>query len=87
MGIGMSPTTNRFIVNAATGEDYSFRNGSRDSLQLYAVLVCTQPDKEVFRYFYDSPEQYESYTNSTVSEEGKARWLQHQVELGFVTEY
>ena len=81
-GTGMSTTTNKSVINAATGELCGFRAGSRESLQMY-IMRPVRADREVISYYYDSPAQYEAYTKQKISKEAKTQWLKYQIDLGF----
>ena len=67
-----------YLVNAITGIEYPFRQGSPNSLQLFKVIISAGVINEIGcinRYtinkdpvitYYDSPNQYQQYTDIKV---------------------
>jgi len=77
-----SMTSNRPILNAISGEYYyylkgekkiPYRIGTRDQGRFYAVVMAQPGDpKESCKLFFDTPEQFETFTGMKVCEESRA---------------
>lgn len=88
----MDPLSQRICINAITGQRYycpktnkPIYNGSLESRQLYGVLDCTAPigNRDPFKLYYDTPEQYERHRHSKVSKRMKAAWRAKMTQLGY----
>lgn len=55
------------IINAVTGKDTGFKTGTKDESKFYIV-------EEKERFFFESPQQYETITGKKVSKEVKQRF-------------
>ena len=67
------------IVNAITGVKYPWSVGSFEENHLWKVANCTRFTP--MTYFYDSPEQYETYRKVQLDPESKAYWHTLQKQL------
>ena len=79
----MDPINPKICINAVTGHKYydpktnkPIYNNSLASTQLYIVMDSTSPigNKDPFKLFYDTPEQYERHFKTTISPEIKNIW-------------
>lgn len=67
------------IVNAITGVKYPWNVGSFEENHLWKVANCMRFTP--MTYFYDSPEQYETYRKVQLDPESKAVWHTLQKQL------
>ena len=75
-----------YLVNAITGIEYPFRQGSSRSLQLFKVIISVgvlnengcinrkNINKESILTYYDSPYQYKQYTDIDVPDNIITEW-------------
>ncbi len=56
------------IINAVSGKDTGFKTGSKDESRFYIV------EEKSERFFFESPQQYESITGKKVSKELKQKF-------------
>ena len=69
------------IRNAVTGEKYSHLVGSKNEDLYFKVSYCTgETGQESKTLFYDTPEQYERITGSTVSQQDKSSWEEKRIK-------
>lgn len=71
------------IRDAITGSRYNqFRVGSLNEHQFFKVTHATgEFGKNSIALFYDSPEQFERHTKSTVATDVKSRWADKCIEI------
>lgn len=56
------------IINAVSGKDTGFKTGSKDESRFYIV------EEKSERFFFESPQQYESISGKKVSKEVKQKF-------------
>jgi len=72
-------TYSKNIVNAVTGQEYSFRIGSKDEKRFYVVMENDPLNyKDARRLFFDSPQQYENATGIHVSMDSRQRFYDNK---------
>jgi len=88
----MDPMSQRICINAVTGQRYycpktnkPIYNCSLESRQLYGVLDCTAPigNRDPYKLYYDTPEQYERHRHTKVPKNRKAEWRAKMTELKY----
>tara|TARA_B100001057_G_C22444016_1_gene792338 strand:+ start:325 stop:639 length:315 start_codon:yes stop_codon:yes gene_type:complete len=81
LGIGMDPTSQSFVINAATGITKPFRVGSEESTMMFIKSICFIPTKEIKRYFYDSPQQFMDFTGIKLDQNVINDWTNSRLNL------
>jgi hypothetical protein len=78
-----STTPGRMIRDAISGTRYNqYRVGSCNEYLFFKVKISTgEIGKDGGSLFFDSPEQYERHTKSTISQAIKDNWLKKCIEI------
>ena len=88
----MDPINPKICINAVTGHKYydpktnkPIYNNSLASTQLYIVMDTTSPigNKDPFKLFYDTPEQYERHRKLRISRDMKESWRSRMTKNGY----
>jgi len=70
---------NKRILNAITGEEYTYRIGSKDEERFYVIMTQDPWEpKEACRLFFSSPQSYESFSGLKVSPESWQRYRKNR---------
>ena len=92
LNFAMDPISQRICINAVTGQKYydpttnkPIYNNSFECRQLYAVIDATAPlgERDPYKLYYDTPEQYERHRRVKVPRKRKEIWRAKMTELGY----
>ena len=88
----MNPIGERICINAVTGQPYFNPSTNKviyqntiPSRQLFQVIDTTAPigNKDPYKLYYDTPEQYERHRGFKISKSIKNTWREKMTNLGY----
>lgn len=69
------------VTHAISGEKTKYITGDNSELNMFRVVNCNGTSGESTKFYYSSPEQYEQFKDTTVSQATKNCWLKRTIIL------